>query len=57
MVPSCGHPLCCQCADDILLSGKKKCPQCRENVTDDSFKVMKFNTDMKVESKDQKLYF
>ena len=57
VVPSCGHPLCCQCADEILLSKKKKCPQCRENVTVDSFKVMKFNTDMKVESKDQKLYF
>ena len=29
LIPSCGHPLCCNCADNILLSTKKECPQCR----------------------------
>ena len=57
LVPSCGHPLCCQCADEILLSEKKECPQCRGNITADSFELMKFNTDMMVESKGKKLYF
>ena len=41
VVPSCGHPLCCGCADNILKSAKKECPRCRGNITADSFNLMK----------------
>ena len=37
VVPSCGHPLCCKYADNILVSDKKECPSCRGNFTDQSF--------------------
>ena len=55
VVPTCGHPLCCQCADNILMSEKHKCPSCRGNLTSDSFNLMKFNTDLQV-TQDQRVF-
>ena len=46
VIPSCGHPLCCVCADKLLVGEKKECPQCRRNLTADSFNLMKFNADL-----------
>ena len=54
--PICGHPLCCKCADNILKSTKKECPRCRGSITADSFNLMKFNADLKVENKDQSVF-
>ena len=56
VVPSCGHPLCCECADNILVSGKQECPRCRGNVTVDSFKLMKFNANLQMETQDQTVF-
>ena len=56
VVPRCGHPLCCKCADDILNSGNKECPQCRGNITTDSFELLRINKELEVVSEDQKLY-
>ena len=53
VVPSCGHPLCCQCADNILMSTKKECPRCRGNITANSFNLMKFNADLEMVTQDQ----
>ena len=50
VVPSCGHPLCCGCADKILLSPKKECPRCRGSVTAKSFNLMKFKSNLEVNS-------
>ena len=44
VIPSCGHPLCCECADKLLVSEKKECPQCRRKITAEAFNLMKFNT-------------
>ena len=55
VVPSCGHPLCCACADRILVSTKKECPRCRGSVTAESFNLMKFNTDLELDQ-DQTVY-
>ena len=52
VIPSCGHPLCCDCADNILKS-TKKCPRCRGNITADSFNLMKFNAGLQMEAQDQ----
>ena len=30
VIPSCGHPLCCECADNISKSRKKECPRCKK---------------------------
>ena len=56
VVPSCGHPLCCKCADNILVSEKKECPSCRENFTTQSFDLMKFNEDLTVNFEDKRLF-
>ena len=50
VVPRCGHPLCCKCADNILKS--RKCPQCRGYIPSyGSFNRMKFNADLKIVTK------
>ena len=56
VIPSCGHPLCCGCADNILMSEKKECPRCRGNITADSFKPMKFNVDHEMNTEDQRVF-
>ena len=56
VIPTCGHPLCCQCADNILMSEKKECPRCRGNITADSFDLMKFNADLELDSQDQNVF-
>ena len=56
VVPSCGHPLCCKCADNILVSEKKECPSCRGNFTSESFDLLKFNEDLTVNSEDRRLF-
>ena len=56
VIPTCGHPLCCQCADNILVSEKKECPRCRGNITANSFDLMKFNADLELDSQDQKVF-
>ena len=56
VVPSCGHPLCCGCADNILKSTKKECPRCRGNITGDSFNLMKFNADLQMVTQDQRVF-
>ena len=56
VVPSCGHPLCCKCADNVLVSAKIECPSCRENFTAESFDLMKFNEDSTVTSDDRRLF-
>ena len=56
VIPSCGHPLCCKCADNILNSEKKVCPRCRGNVTADSFNLMKFNDDLGIKTQDSKVF-
>ena len=53
VIPSCGHPLCCGCADNILVSTKKECPRCRGNITAASFNLMKFNADLEIDVQDQ----
>ena len=50
VVPSCGHPLCCECAYNILMGEKKECPRCRGNITAKSFSLMKFNAELDVEN-------
>ena len=50
VVPSCGHPLCCGCADKILRSAKKECPRCRESITAKSFNLMKFKSNLEMSS-------
>ena len=56
VVPSCGHPLCCKCADNILRSTKQECPRCRGNITVDVFNLMKFNCNLQIETQDQKVF-
>ena len=56
VVPSCGHPLCCKCADNILASEKKECPQCRGNFTAQAFDLMEFNENLTVKYNDQKIF-
>ena len=56
VIPSCGHPLCCACADNILMSEKKECPRCRGYITADSFNLMKFNVDLEMNTQDQKVF-
>ena len=56
VVPSCGHPLCCKCADNILVSEKKECPSCRGFITAQSFDLMKFNGDLTVNFEDKRLF-
>ena len=56
VIPTCGHPLCCQCADNILVKGKKECPRCRGKLTADSFNLMKFNTDLRMVTQDQRVF-
>ena len=53
VIPTCGHPLCCKCADTLLLSVKKECPQCRGRVTSQSFNLMKFNADLEIDTENQ----
>ena len=54
-ISSCGHPLCCGCADKVLVSDKK-CPRCRVNITAESFNLMKFNADVEVDYQDQNVF-
>ena len=56
VVPSCGHPLCCKCADNVLDSEKKECPQCREKITAQSFNLVKFNADLKIDTENQMVF-
>ena len=56
VIPSCGHPLCCECANNILMGTTKECPRCRGNITADSFNLMKFNTDLQMEAQDQRVF-
>ena len=56
VIPTCGHPLCCKCADNILMSAKKDCPQCRRNITADSFNLMRFYADLEIVTQDQKIF-
>ena len=56
VIPSCGHPLCCQCADNILMCTKKECPRCRGSITADSFNLMKFNADVEMDNQDKRVY-
>ena len=56
VIPACGHPLCCECADNILKSTKKECPRCRGNITADSFNLMKFNADLEMEIQDREVF-
>ena len=55
VVQSCGHPLCCKCAENVLQS-KKECPQCRKRITAESFSLMKFNADFKIDTCNQKVF-
>ena len=56
VIPSCGHPLCCKCADTILKSRKKECPRCRGNIRVAVFNLMKFNADLQMETRDQTVF-
>ena len=56
VVPSCGHPLCCKCADGILDSEKIECPQCRERITLQSFNLMKFNAGLEIDTENQRVF-
>ena len=56
VVPFCGHPLCCKCADGILESKNKKCPQCRGKITAQSFNLMKFNADLTIDTENQRVF-
>ena len=56
VVPSCGHPLCCGCADKILLERKKQCPRCKGNISAQSFNLMKFNADLDMITKDKTVF-
>ena len=55
VAPSCGHPLCCKCADGIL-ARKPECPICKVKVDQDSFEMVKFGGDLRPDLKKQKLY-
>ena len=35
VVPSCGHPLCWKCVDNIHEDENKECPRCRVKVSND----------------------
>ena len=56
VIPSCGHPLCCGCADNVLMSERKLCPFCRGSITVDSFNIMKFKTDLQMVTQDQRVF-
>ena len=56
VVPFCGHPLCSKCADNILDSKKKECPQCRGKITAQSFNLMKFNADLEIDTENQNVF-
>ena len=56
VIPYCGHPLCCKCADNILKSEKNECPRCKENVTATSFNLMKFNADLQMVTQYQRVF-
>ena len=56
VVPLCGHPLCCDCADTILKSTKIECPRCRGIITAQSFNLMKFNDNLTMEAQDQTVF-
>ena len=55
VVPPCGHPLCCKCADNILVR-KPECPICKVKVTKNIFQLMKFDKDSHPDLKKQKVY-
>ena len=60
VVSTCGHPLCCKCADRIVLSSKKECPRCKVYIGADfgekPFRLMKFDAGLKVDAEEQKLF-
>ena len=56
VIPSCGHPLCCKCADTIVESEKKECPQCREKITAQSFNLIRFNADLTIDTENQRVF-
>ena len=57
VIPYCGHPLCCQCADNVLVSKSRKCPQCMRNFNFDSFNLMKFSANLEVNVQNQRIFF
>ena len=56
VVPSCGHPLCCGCADNIMMSANEECPRCRGNITPDSFNLMKFNVNRCIRNMNKRVF-
>ena len=56
VIPTCGHPLCCKCAEVILDSVKKECPLCRGRITAQSFNLMKFNADLEIDTENQLVF-
>ena len=46
VILSYGHPLCCKCADKILVSERKEYPFYRGNITAQSFLLIKFYGDL-----------
>ena len=56
VIPSCGHPLYCKCADGILSMAKKKCPRCKININSDSFSLVKFNTELEMVTQGQEIF-
>ncbi len=59
VVQSCGHPMCCVCADNLLKTEEKKCPRCRQLsiISAELFKLMEFNEDLEVDFGNQNVYF
>ena len=56
VIPTCGHPLCRKCADNFVESSRVEFPQCRGRITADSFNLLKFNADLKIDTKNQNLF-
>ena len=56
VVPFCGHPLCCECADNVFYSEKNECPQCKRGLAADSFNLMKFNDDLEIDTQNQMVF-
>ena len=57
VIPYCGHPLCCKCADGILRMANKICPRCKVVLNSRSFNLMKFNTELEMVNQGQEIFF
>ena len=55
VVSSCGHPLCCKCADTILQNANKECPRCRGSINAEC-RTITFNLAMNQIEMKMKLY-